>query len=109
VKRIYKYHLEIEDKQTILLPVGAEILSLHVQHGRLCLWSIIDTDNEIVPRKIIICGTGYPADDVSDMQFLGSFQLNEGYFVGHVFIDKPALHPMITVINNHYLTPTQED
>lgn len=42
MKRIFKYQLEITDRQTILLPHDAEILSVQVQNQKPCLWAKVD-------------------------------------------------------------------
>lgn len=38
-KAIWKYSLEIVDRQTVKMPQNAEILSVDNQRGHLCLWA----------------------------------------------------------------------
>ena len=85
MKRIYKYPLEVEDEQIVSLPKGAVLLSVQVQHKQPCLWAKVESNHKNIPHKIVIRGTGHSANDVEGMQFLGTFQLQGGNFVGHAF------------------------
>ena len=85
MKTIYKYELRVDDEQRIRLPRGSELLSVGVQRGKLYLWARVNPNNENTPYDFIIHGTGHPADDVDGMDFLGTFQLHGGDFVGHCF------------------------
>lgn len=84
MKTIWKYTLDVEDKQFIAVPLNTELLSVQVQNEEPQLWALVD-ENEIsrVNAKIIIHGTGHPANDIEGMKFLGTFQLYNGSFVGH--------------------------
>ena len=44
MKRIWKYQLKIDECQTIELPEGFKILSIDIQHGEICLWTLVDDD-----------------------------------------------------------------
>lgn len=86
MQSIWKYELEVTDIQTIRLPLGAKIISVAEQRGRLCLWAIVNLDNvhpdsgELV--EIAIVGTGNPVD-TSGLKFIGTVVMNP--FVWHVF------------------------
>jgi hypothetical protein len=43
-KRIWKYQLSVAFQQTIVLPKGSRILSVHAQDGMICLWAMVDPD-----------------------------------------------------------------
>jgi hypothetical protein len=44
MKTIYKYQLAQKDYQTLILPVGAEILTVQEQiTSGLCIWAIVPT------------------------------------------------------------------
>lgn len=81
---IYKYPLEVTGSQSISMPKGAKVLCVQVQRDVPCLWAIVDLANEVNLRRFRIWGTGHPVDE-SDLRYIGTFQLNEGGFVGHVF------------------------
>lgn len=85
MKTIYKYPLEVLDEEYYDMPRGTEFLSVQVQNGVPCLWALVDTQRAVAHAKVVIHGTGHPADDVDGMEFVGTFQLNGGLFVGHVW------------------------
>ena len=87
MKTIWKYPLSVEDVQTIDLPAGYKPLCVQIQGDDLCLWALVDDRAEKVTAKVIIHGTGHPADDVEGLQYVGTFQLYGGSFVGHVFME----------------------
>lgn len=82
---IWKYVLEITDRQTLVMPAGAELLSVANQNGRLCLWALADPSKEKVPRCIEIVGTGnpIPTNPEEIRKFVGTVII--GPFVWHVF------------------------
>lgn len=64
MKTVWKYLLEITDRQEILMPYNAEILTIQEQHNILCLWAVLNTapdpifGEEKEKRIIEIIGTG---------------------------------------------------
>lgn len=85
MKTIYKYPLEVTDRQTLMLPAHPEFLTVAVQRGQPCIWALIDTDAELTPFTIAMCGTGSPCDRVRD-EYLGTVLLLDGELVLHVFV-----------------------
>jgi hypothetical protein len=83
---IWKYELAVDDEQIIAMPMGAQVLSVQVQHGVPCLWVRCQPDAPTAPVRVITLGTGHPAEHVEDLQFVGTYQLLGGNFVGHVFV-----------------------
>ncbi len=81
-KRIFKYPLEITDKQTIAMPANAELLSVQVQNQQLCLWALVDTMLPERETEIAIYGTGNPIPDNTGWH-IDTCQLNG--LVWHVF------------------------
>jgi len=60
-KKIYKYQLEITDRQRLMLPVDSEILTVQMQGAfNLCLWALVDPALGLSPHWIRVCGTGHP-------------------------------------------------
>lgn len=88
MRSIFKFPIETADAQEVAMPKGASILCVQVQRGVPCLWALVDTAQPIVPRKVFVVGTGHliPAD--AEL-YVGTYQLNDGAFVGHVFEGKP--------------------
>jgi hypothetical protein len=86
VKRIFKYPLEIIGQQTLVLPLGAQILSVQFQRGVLCCWAIAEegaTSSARIPVRIY--GTGHECD-ADLITYKTTVQDHQG-FVWHVFID----------------------
>lgn len=83
--RIWKYPLTVMNEQTLILPPGAQLLTVQVQDERPCLWALVD---ERAPsrqmRHLAIYGTGHPLPE-NPGTYIGTFQLRGGAFVGHVF------------------------
>lgn len=83
---IYKQVLEVTDEQTVDLQNTAEILSIQMQNGQLCVWykwyAHPDNINKRYPWTFRIIGTGHEFDDIG-LSHLASVQ--DGPFVWHVF------------------------
>lgn len=76
----------------IQMPAGAQFLSvrtqIRTQRKIPYMWFLVDTDvTGIETRQFIIAGTGKKIDSSlsNQIKFLGTFFLDEGQFVGHVF------------------------
>ena len=79
---IYKYVLTPEC--SIDMPKGAKILHLGNQNERICLWVILNPDNELEKREFTIVGTGHKFCD-ENLNYIGSVQLHGGELVFHAF------------------------
>lgn len=85
-KRVWKYQLSITDWQALYMPIGAVILSVQEQFGDICLWAMVDSEEEIYENRIIIIvGTGNPAEHVDPINYIGTVQTHDGSLVWHVF------------------------
>ena len=84
MKVIYKYKLDVTDRQSLQLPKSYQILKVDMQNGVLCLWALVDPDNDSVCCTIDIIGTGHAGiDDNTPRRHLNS--VFDGPFVWHVF------------------------
>lgn len=84
MKQVFKYPLEhINQKYKFLMPEGAEILTLQLQRGQPCMWALVETDNPSEARVFELVGTGDTLKH--DGRYIGTFQLDNGEFVGHLF------------------------
>jgi len=45
-KTIWKFTLDLVDEQQVSLPKDAEILSVQVQNGNICLWALVNPEAE---------------------------------------------------------------
>ena len=85
MKTIWKYHIKTTDVQFLDIPGGAQILSVQVQAGQPCIWALVNPDADRRKRHIRICGTGHRVDERYIGTFVGTYQLNGGSLVFHVF------------------------
>jgi hypothetical protein len=84
MKKIFKYELNIEDDNSLVLPQGYKILDVQMQWSQLVLWALVDPKENVSMVNIKIYGTGHTVNDnVGD--YIGTFQCNGGVVVGHVF------------------------
>lgn len=85
-KRIFKYQLEIDDSQSLLLPKGAEILTVQAQDNNPMLWALVNPDEETEERNFETFGTGHPVgyDMGVERTYIGTYHV-KGDYVFHVF------------------------
>ena len=83
--RIWKWTLEVTDRQQLLIPEGAKLLTVQIQHGMPQLWALVDENAPIIHRTIAIYGTGNPLPDGDPGQYVGTYQIRGGALVFHVF------------------------
>lgn len=84
MRTIWKYTLQITDRQLVRMPAGAQILEAAEQDGKLCLWALVDPQAWAEVREISIVGTGNPVGDhIGAGDHIGTAQI--GPFVWHVF------------------------
>jgi|WetSurMetagenome_2_1015567.scaffolds.fasta_scaffold04369_10 hypothetical protein len=96
MKVIYKYELAVIPKQFIKMPYDFKILKVDVQKGIPCIW--VEHIKEIAEAGIhvlnsyefITVGTGKPFSFVyeDNWEYIGSYMLDEGQFVGHVYLNR---------------------
>jgi len=86
-KSIFKYNLETTDRQTVLMPKGAEILTVQTQHEDGKLWALVDPNAPLEERVIEIFGTGHPVycDMGVERKYIATYQLPGGNYVFHAF------------------------
>ena len=86
---IFKYPLQIADRQTIEMPIGAQVFSVQVQDGIPCLWALVDTQAAKVIRTVYALGTGHDLAHMNGLTtlFISTIQLDGGSLVYHVFLE----------------------
>jgi hypothetical protein len=85
MKRIYKYPLDILGKQSISVHEGSKILTVQAQWDIPCLWIEVDDTKPVKDIEIVTFGTGHSVIEDKPIQYIGSYQLGGGNFVGHVY------------------------
>ena len=81
---VWKYPLEVTYEQTITVPEGAQFLTVQIQNEVPCLWALVNPNTPTKPCNLLIIGTGHNVEAVG--LYLGTFQLDHGTFIGHVFL-----------------------
>ena len=87
---IWKYKLELTDKQLIAVPKPAIFLSAQNQYETLKLYYMVDSDNNCPAKAskfmIYIVGTGNPLPDFSiKTTYLGTVSMRGGSLVWHIY------------------------
>jgi hypothetical protein len=85
MKTIYKYQLKTTDDQIIEMPSDAEILTVQVQNGIPCIWVKVNTELPTIPYHFKIHGAGHPVTNDYNYKYIGTYQLNNGELVFHVW------------------------
>ena len=85
--KIWKYTLEVTYLQQLKMPRNAKILSVQTQGGAPQLWALVDESAEKEPRHFATYGTGNSLPERADGfgEFVGTYQLQGGALVFHVF------------------------
>ena len=84
--RIWKWTLQVTDLQAVQMPRGATVLSVQLQHGMPQVWALVDETAPQEPFTFAAYGTGNPMPEVVDFgRFVGTYQLDDGALVFHVF------------------------
>ena len=82
---IYKYPLVVDDVQLVETHRDATVLCVQVQHGGPVVWLRVNTERPRCRRTFRVVGTGHPANDIVVMPYVGTFQLQGGALVFHLF------------------------
>ncbi len=92
IRRVWKYpippfgDLDTEDCFTVKMPQFSQILTVQVQYGKPCIWALVNPASPLTDRRFRVAGTGHDlVHDFELMQYVGTFQLQDGKFIGHVF------------------------
>jgi len=83
-KRIFKYLIPCGDEVAVSMPAGAEVLTVQTQSNQPCIWAVVKPENPPVDKWFCIRGTGHSFKG-NEGKFLGTFQLDRGELVFHVF------------------------
>ncbi len=86
---IWKYPLEMVNKQTLNLPSSAQILTVQVQDKTPQLWTLCEgvPGYPTTERTILMYGTGWFVPNNAN-RYIATFQLEGGRLVFQVFEEK---------------------
>jgi hypothetical protein len=77
-KVIYKYEVDT----IVVMPIGAEILTVQLQNGKPWIWALVEWYNQLEERNFNVIGTGWEIEEVNH-KYIATFQ--DGDMVWHVF------------------------
>jgi hypothetical protein len=85
-RAVYKYPVPVADIFTLDLPAGAQVLSVGEQFsGQVMLWALVRPAAPTTKRHFRVVGTGHPIRAEDNLQFCGTFLLENGGLVFHLF------------------------
>jgi hypothetical protein len=85
-RTIWKYRLTAMDTCILEMPQAARLLSVQEQFGAPVVWALVDPDATKVMRRLTLCPTGAPLPcEVEGFAFVGTFQIEGGSLVFHLF------------------------
>lgn len=82
-QRIWKFPVPMQDEFSLRMPVSARILCVQTQHGEPQLWAAVTKSGNMELRTFRLAGTGHEIP--AGLVYIGTFQLYEGTFIGHLF------------------------
>lgn len=82
---IWKAELPLEGEFSLELPAGAVFLAVQTQGDNPKAWFVVNTKSELEERFFELLGTGHELQRVDQLRYLGTFQILDGRFVGHLF------------------------
>ena len=84
--RIWKWTLQVIGRQSITMPPGAKLLTVQLQGDTPQLWALVNDASESREARIIATyPTGAKIPEGDPGQYLGTYQLNGGTLIFHVF------------------------
>jgi len=84
--KIYKYPLSTKTIQEIVMPKNAKILSALNQREKICIWALVDPEEqEVEKRTIEVYATGLTTFDSKNIKFIDTVSFLNGSLIYHVF------------------------
>ncbi len=102
--KVLRYAITLESRFSLNLPKGADILTIQSQDNEPNMWVLVNPDHRIEKRNFLLFGTGHLIKSTTKkgeileyrgwpsyykgkiiLRYIGTFQINDGGFVGHVF------------------------
>jgi len=84
---IWKFPINPHEIIELEMPYGAKILTVQTQRNEPQLWALVDPHKPPMKRWFRLYGTGHVVEDlvIDKSEFIGSFQLDNGALVFHLF------------------------
>lgn len=85
--RILKYEIPMATEFTLQMNQGSRIIKVAVINEKAYLWAIVPQENTIIPVKFRVITTGEEFELPMTYEYIDTFILSYGKFVGHLFVD----------------------
>lgn len=85
MKAVWKFPVPIDDVVDINMPPGAKILHVAEQFGAPCIWALVTPGESTERRTFRFAGTGHPIEERHAGTFVGTFFMEGGALVFHLF------------------------
>lgn len=86
MEAIWKFPLEVADRQTVAMPAGSRIIAVQAQDGQPCIWAAVYVDEKRTEHRVFdIIGTGHQRERIHHRCHVGTFTSRGGCLVFHVF------------------------
>jgi hypothetical protein len=93
---IWKFEVPVQDNIQIEMPKGARILSVQAQRNlaaltvgdpieQVCLWALVNPEATKEIRGFRMVGTDHPIQHSEKLTYIGTFQMQGGALVFHLF------------------------
>lgn len=83
---VWKY--KIQPRITLSIPQGSKVLCVQAQNNEPQMWVLVDIGQFNVSRTFRVYPTGIEFD-AAGLAYVGTFQVNDGSLVFHVFEETP--------------------
>lgn len=87
MKTIQKLQIKMFGQTEVKIPRGSSFLDIQILHRDLVAWVFIDPNAPIEECLLTMFMDGENMPDYPGY-YLGTFQLDDGTFVGHIFMTK---------------------
>ena len=84
MRTIWKFEIPIQDEFELQIPMASQVLTVQVQHGKPCIWVMVNPDAKRITYQFVLRGTGHPIE--GDLgPHIGTLQMADGSLVFHLF------------------------
>lgn len=80
--QIWKFNIEVDRHQKVVMPKGAVMLDMQSQKGVLAFWACVDPNAPKVEREVSVIGTGHDLPG-GEQTYIATAQ--QGSLVWHMF------------------------
>lgn len=88
MKKVMQYRLRIIDKESILMPKGAKVLSVKMVQGKPCVFILADTEQDEKEERIFRLfdtNRAFDGGSIKEDGYIGTISLDDGELNYHVF------------------------